>query len=90
MQGFTDAYWVGSPSDRKSTLVGIFSVGSTMVSWYNKKQRSVTLNSAEAEYMVSSQAACEAIWMINIIVRLFGQKMDPIVIYCDNTSCIKL
>jgi hypothetical protein len=59
--GFTDADWVGSPSERKSTSSGIFSVGSTVVSWYSMKQRSVALTSAEVEYMVASQAACEVI-----------------------------
>ena len=28
--------------------------------------------------------------MQNILVGLFGQRMDPIVIYYDNQSCIKL
>ena len=40
--------------------------------------------------MAASQAACEAIWMRKILVGLFGQRMDPTVIYCDNQSCIKL
>ena len=40
---------------------GIFIIRSTIVSWYNRKQRSVALSSAEAEYMEASQAACEAI-----------------------------
>ena len=57
---FMDADWVGIPTDRKSTSRGIFSIGSTTVSSYNKKQRSVALGSAEAEYMAASQAACEA------------------------------
>lgn len=82
--GFTNADWVGSPSYRKSTLGGIFSVDSTMISWYNRKQRSVALSSAEVEYMVASQATCEAIWMRKILVGLFGQMMDPTVIYSDN------
>jgi hypothetical protein len=68
-----------------------FSVlGLQVVSWYNRKQRSVALSSAEAEYMAASQATCEAIWMRKILVGLFGQMMDPTVIYCDNQSCIKL
>ena len=61
LQGFTDADWEGSPSHKKSTSGGIFSIGSTIVSWYNKKQRSVALNSANVEYMDASQEACEAI-----------------------------
>ncbi len=40
--------------------------------------------------MAASQATCEAIWMRKILVGLFGQHMDPTVIYCDNQSCIKL
>ncbi len=40
--------------------------------------------------MAASQAACEAIWMRKILVGLFGQMMDPTVIYCDNQSCIRL
>eukprot|EP00253_Pinus_taeda_P035257 PITA_35257 len=37
LQSFTDADWAGSPSDRKSTSGGIFNLGSTTVSWYNRK-----------------------------------------------------
>eukprot|EP00253_Pinus_taeda_P025927 PITA_25927 len=61
LQGFTEADWARSPSDRKSTLGGIFNLGLAAVSWYNRKQRSVALSLAEAEYMVASQATCKAI-----------------------------
>eukprot|EP00253_Pinus_taeda_P008697 PITA_08697 len=47
LQGFKNEYWAGSPSDRKSTSGGIFSIGSATVSWYNKKQRSVVLSLVE-------------------------------------------
>eukprot|EP00253_Pinus_taeda_P003092 PITA_03092 len=88
--GFTNVDWEGSSSDWKSTSGGIFNLGSAAISWYNRKHRSVALSSVEAEYMAASQAACEAIWMRKILVGLFGQMMDPTVIYCDNQSCIKL
>ena len=90
LHGFTDADWAGSPTDRKSTSGGIFSIGSTTVSWYNRKQRPMALSSVEAEYMVASLAACKAIWMRKILVSLFGFHLDPTVIYCDNQSCNKL
>eukprot|EP00253_Pinus_taeda_P031693 PITA_31693 len=56
LQGFTDADWAWSSSDRKRTSRGIFNLGSATVSWYSRKQRSVVLSSAEAEYMVVSQS----------------------------------
>lgn len=90
LQGITDADWVETPSDRKSTLGVVFSVGSTIVSWYSRKRRSVALNSAEAEYMAASQAICEAIGMRKILIGLFGHGMEPTLIHCDNQSCIKL
>eukprot|EP00253_Pinus_taeda_P031227 PITA_31227 len=78
------------PGDRKSTSGGVFSIGSTTISWYSREQRSVALSSAEVEYMASILAACEAIWMRNILFGLFISHLDPTVIYCDNQSCIKL
>eukprot|EP00253_Pinus_taeda_P008405 PITA_08405 len=90
LQGFIDVDWVGNPFHRKSTSRGISNIGSIDVSWYSKKQRLVALGSGEAKYMISSQATCETIWMRKILVCLFGQQMDPAVIYCDNEICIKL
>ena len=72
--------------DRKSTSGGIFSIGSTVVSWYSRKQRSVALSLVEAEYMTASLATCKAIWMRKIPVGLFDSHLDPTVIYCDNQS----
>ena len=37
LHGFMNADWAGSPTDRKSTSGGIFSIGSTAVSWYSRK-----------------------------------------------------
>jgi hypothetical protein len=90
LHGFTDAYWAGSPTDKMSTLGGIFSIISIVVSWYSRKQRSVVLSSVEEEYMAVSQATCEAIWMRNVLVGLFGSHLDMTMIHCDNQSCIKL
>jgi hypothetical protein len=85
-----DAYWVGNPTDRKSTSGGIFSIGSIGVSCYNRKQRFVALSSTKEKYMVAIQDACEAIWMRNILVGLFGSHLDPTMIHFDNQSFIKL
>jgi hypothetical protein len=37
LSGYTDSYWDGSVSDRKSTLGCCFSLGSTMISWKSSK-----------------------------------------------------
>ena len=88
--GYTDSDWAGSAVDRKSTSGCCFSLGSAVVSWFSRKQKSVALSSTEAEYMAASQASCEAIWLRKLLFGLFGQKLQPTIIHCDNQSCIKL
>lgn len=90
LAGYTDLDWVGLASDKKSTFEWCFDLRSTVVSWFNKKQNSVGLSSAEAEYIATSQASCEAIWLRKMLVGIFRQRLRPTVIYCDNQSCIKL
>jgi hypothetical protein len=88
--GFTDSYWVGSMMERKSTSGCYFNLGSGFVSWFNKKRNSEALRSTEGEYIASILESCEAIWLHNILIGLFGQDLDVTVIHCYNQTCIKL
>jgi hypothetical protein len=88
--GYIDLDSEGCAANRKSTSRCCFGLGSVLVSWFSQKKKSVSLSSAEEEYMVASQASCEAIWICKILVGLFGQEMPPTIIHCDNQSCIKL
>jgi hypothetical protein len=81
---------LGKIIDRKSTSGCCFGLGSTVVSWFSWKQKLVALSFAEVEYMAASQASCEAIWLRKLLVGIFGVQLRPMVIYCDNQSCIKL
>eukprot|EP00253_Pinus_taeda_P002393 PITA_02393 len=58
--GYTDADWESNVEDCKSTSECCFSLGSTSISWMSRKQNSVALSTAEAEYIVASMASCEA------------------------------
>jgi hypothetical protein len=40
--------------------------------------------------MVSNLASCEAIWLRKLLAGLPGQVLEPMVINCDNQSCVKL
>eukprot|EP00253_Pinus_taeda_P028483 PITA_28483 len=90
LAGRRGAFDSGSSVDKKSTTGYCFGIGSGMTSWYNKKQKSVALSSAKAEYMAASKATCEAIWLRTLLVNLFKRRMEATRIFCDNQSCIKL
>jgi hypothetical protein len=87
---FTDFDWTGCAEDIKSTLGCCFSIGSGIISWFNRKQKSVALSSAEVEDMAASLATCEALWLRKLLLGLFRQELEAIVIHFDNHSCIKL
>ena len=53
---FSDADWAGCSIDRKSTSGTCHFLGFALVSWFSKKQNSVALSTAEAEYI--SAASC--------------------------------
>jgi hypothetical protein len=90
LRGYIDADWAGSVSDRKSTSGCCFSLGSTMISWQSRKQSSIALSTAEAEYIVACSASCEAIWLRKLMTGLFDLEMRATLILCDNQSCIKM
>jgi hypothetical protein len=90
LQGYADADWAGSAVDRKSTSGCCFTLGSAMVSWCSRKQSSVALSTAEAEYIALSVAVREAVWLRKLLTDLFDHEMDSTIIHCDNQSCVKL
>eukprot|EP00253_Pinus_taeda_P026337 PITA_26337 len=89
LSAFTNADWAGSSVDWKSTSGYCFNIGSGMTSWCSRKQKSVALSLAEAEYMAASTVSCEAIWLRKLFVNLFRRMMKATRIMCDNQSCIK-
>ena len=88
LYGYTDADWAECISDRKSTSGGCYGLGSAMISWFSRKQSNVALSTAEAKYIASCSASCEAIWLQKLISGLLDLKMDTTLILCDNKVVI--
>jgi len=59
------------------------------VSWSSKKQNSITLSMAEAEYVVAGACCAQIIWMKQTL-RDFGCEQSNIPLLCDNEGAIKL
>lgn len=88
--GFTDADWAGCVDTRRSITGFCFFLGSSLVSWWTKKQNTVSRSSSEAEYRALSAATCEMQWLIYLLrdLRINNAKLH--ILYCDNQSALHI
>jgi hypothetical protein len=90
LQGWTDSDYAGDLDDRKSTSGYVFKFGSSAISWSSKKQPIVTLSTTEAEFVAAASCVCQGMWLRSILQQLGQTQRKGIVIFCDNSSSIKL
>ncbi|KAL5545088.1 hypothetical protein UlMin_008872 [Ulmus minor] len=86
---YSDADFGGCKIDRKSTSGTCHLLGSSLVSWGSKKQNSVALSTAEAEYVSAASCCAQTLWMKQTL-QDFGLNFGCTPILCDNTSAICL
>ncbi|GKV12961.1 hypothetical protein SLEP1_g24043 [Rubroshorea leprosula] len=88
--GFTNSDWAGLEEDMKSTSGQCFSIGSGVISWSSKKQDLVAKSTAEAEYIVTSLAADQAVWFRKLMNDLKQPQIHPTELFCDNLSAVAI
>ncbi|CAA7058249.1 unnamed protein product [Microthlaspi erraticum] len=89
LAGYCDADWAGCADDRKSTSGGCFFLGNNLIAWLSKKQNSVSLSTAEAEYIALGSCCTQLIWMRQMSAD-YGMESGPFLVYCDNKSAIDI
>jgi hypothetical protein len=87
--GFSDADWAGNCDDRKSTSGGCFFLGNNLVSWFCKKQNSISLSMVEAEYIAAGSGCTQLLWMKQMLVD-YGFNQGTLTLFCDNMSAINI
>jgi hypothetical protein len=90
LSGYTDAYWVGSIAERKSTSGCCFSFGSAMITWKSRKQSSIALNTMKVKYIAVCFSSYKDIWIQKLLTSLFDLEMRETAILCDNQRFIKM
>jgi len=54
------------------------------------KQRVVALSSCEAEYIATTTAATQALWLSRLLGKLLGRKMEAVELKGDSKSALAL
>ncbi|XP_043710300.1 uncharacterized mitochondrial protein AtMg00810-like [Telopea speciosissima] len=78
---YSNADWVGCVDDRKSTNGVAFYLRESLVTWHSKKQDSISLSTAEAEYMAATSCCTQILWMIQMLKVLHVEQALPVTIY---------
>lgn len=86
---FCDADWA-SNADRKSVSGFVFTLAGGAVAWSSKKQTSVALSTAEAEYVAATHAAKQVLWYRALFDELGLWQPTTSTLFTDNQSAIAI
>lgn len=90
LRAYSDSDWATCPTTRRSISGMIILMGDSPISWKSKKQQTVSLSSAEAEYRALAITTVELVWLRNLLKDMSHIVTDPITLYCDNQSAIHI
>ena len=69
--GYSDADFAGCKIDRKSTSGSGQFLGGRLVSWFSKKQKSISTSTAEVEYIATGSCYEQILWMKKSVTGLW-------------------
>ncbi|XP_019153733.1 PREDICTED: uncharacterized protein LOC109169196 [Ipomoea nil] len=90
VHAFSDSDWAGCPVDRKNTSGYAVFLGSNLISWLSRKQRTVARSSTEAEYKALADVSAEFTWIVSLLRELGLHSGDPATLWCDNLGATYL
>ena len=82
----TDADWGTCKHSARSLTGYCVFLGSSLVSWKTKKQKTVAKSSAEAEYRSMSATTSELEWLHSLLQDFHIDIPLPITMFCDNKA----
>ncbi|XP_062103402.1 secreted RxLR effector protein 161-like [Humulus lupulus] len=89
IEGYSDADYAGDRDSRKSTFAYMFLMGGNCVSWKVQLQLVVALSTTESEYIATTEAIKEAIWIKGLMEEIKLLNDIPTV-YLDSQSYVHL
>lgn len=90
LQAFSDANWAEDRTHRKSMSGTLCQVFGASVSWSSRKQDVVAISTTESEYYALAETIREVIWLKELLTDFKILTQNPIPVFVDSQSCIKM
>lgn len=88
--GFTDASY-GNDKDTCRSIAGYcFSMGSGVITWASRRQKTVAKSTCEAEYVGAADATSELLWLCQLLREIGLEQSTLTPLLCDNNSAISV
>jgi hypothetical protein len=87
--GYLNADYARYKVDRKSTSSTCQFLPRSLVSWSSKKQNSIALSTAKAEYVAVGSCCAQLLWMRQTL-KDYDYTINHVHLLCDNESAIKI
>ncbi|GJV41487.1 ribonuclease H-like domain, reverse transcriptase, RNA-dependent DNA polymerase [Tanacetum coccineum] len=90
IHGFSDSSYRVKTQEGKGITGIIFYYGESPISWSTQKQATIALSSCESEFIASTAAATQALWLKRLLSKLTHSQEEKVTIMVDNKSAIAL
>jgi len=88
LQAFCDADWAQCPCTRRSVSGFVILFGGSLISWKSKKQPTVALSSAEAEYRSMRHVTAELAWLTRLLSEFQVPTILPVPVKSDSLAAL--
>jgi hypothetical protein len=93
IEAYSDSDWAGCPDTAISTTGFLVYVGSALVAWRSKEQKTWAQSATEAEYVAALAASNEVVWLRNILGEMWleggEESIEPVIIWVDNEGAVQ-